>query len=286
MLLHRSTRLPPFVCRASFREARWPHAVAGALLGTFSVGCLALGRAAQTLEHGPLARLGLGVGLAGGLLCGLGALLSVHNLSAALRPDNWLVRYGPEGLLIRFRSYQDAHVPERGPTVASVAASEISRVVLRTRARAGTAEGAEPRGRGVFLDVHLARGDATALAEAIARDQAAVPPARLGLRWRTRHVPVWVPERGVIRLAWRDAASRVTPSAWHALARMGATLTVEHERPPAPGRLDDRAAELAGQLRRMCEEGDTIGALSLARARYDLSHRDARAFLERLAGSH
>jgi hypothetical protein len=286
MLLHRTGSVPPFVCRATFREARWPHFVTCVLLAAFAAGCLAMSWASQTLERGTLGMLALGLGLAGGLLCGYGALICASNLVASMRADNWLVRYGPEGLLIKFRSYQDAHIPERHPTVVFLAASEIARAVLSTRTSGVAADALDERGRNVVLDIHLSRGDATQLAEAIARDQRAAPPARLGLRWRSRHMPVWIPERGVVRLAWRDAASRVTPAAERALAVLGATLPVEHEQPHEFAWRDLQAGELDGRLRRMCEQGDTLGALSIARSRYDLSQRDARAFLERLAGSH
>ncbi|MHC5212641.1 MAG: hypothetical protein ACYTG2_18155 [Planctomycetota bacterium] len=286
MLLHRTGTIPPFACRATFREARWPHLVACVLLGSFAAGCLAMAWEAETLEHGPLGTLALGLGLAGALLCGFGGLICASNLAASLRRSNWLMRYGPEGVLIKFRSYQNCHLPERHPTVVFLSASEIARVVMRTRATGVAFESADERGRNVFLDVHLARGDATQLAEAIARDQRTEPPSRLGLRWRSRHMPVWVPERGVIRLAWRDASSRMRPSPERALATLGATLPVEREQPQDSAWRELHRAELDGQLLRMCERGDMLGALSIARSRYDLSQRDARAFIDRLAGSH
>jgi hypothetical protein len=286
MLLHRTGSVPPFICRASFREARWPHLVACVLLAAFAAGCLVMSWLAPTFERGMLGVLALGLGIAGALLCGFGTLVSASHLVSSLRRSNWLLRYGPEGLLIKFRSYQDAHLAERHPTVAFLAAGEIARVVLSRRATGVGRDPADEYGQHVFLDVHLARGDATALAEAIARDQQAAAPSGAGLCRRHAHMPVWVPERGVIRLAWRDAGSRIAGSAERALAVLGATLTVEREQPQETAWRELHGAELDGRLRRMCEQGDTLRALSIARSRYDLSQRDARAFLERLAGSH
>ena len=286
MLLHRTGSTPPFICRATFREARWPHSVACVLLALFAVACLLMAWTSQTFERGALALLALSLGLAGSLACGFGALICASNLVASLRRDSWVMRYGPEGLLIKFRSYQNAHIPERHPTVVFLAGAEIARVVMRTRACAVTACDADARGRNVFLDIHLARGDATQLAEAIALDQRTAVPSRLGLRWRSQHMPVWIPERGVIRMAWRDASSRVTQSAERALAILGATLPVEHEHPQETAWRRLQGAGLDGSLRRMCEQGDALGALSIARSRYHLSQSDARAFLERLAGSY
>ena len=56
---------------------------------------------------------------------GIFVLMIGGRFKSSLQPSNWLVRLSPEHILIKFRSYQNAHYPDTDPVVIDLSWHDI-----------------------------------------------------------------------------------------------------------------------------------------------------------------
>jgi len=185
---------------------------------------------------------------------------------------NWLLRLSPAGLVLNLRSFQNAHFPQDGPTIARLAWSEVARArEVRELAPRGERQASVTTR---WLQLELAGVD-TAPLEALVRAERERPgPAWrfLGITGRSRsgHVPVWVAAPGVLRCSWpgREALRALEASVSHAEPLVLA--------PDAQPDVEQRLAELV-------RRGERLRAIAHARAELGLSTTDARARIDELA---
>lgn len=190
----------------------------------------------------------------------------------AWRKSAWSARTAWDGVYLNLRSWQNAHFPDDGPTIAFLPWSEIaSASKLVEHVDRGTARRAPPARRWVALQ--LAGVDTREL-DALLRAEAARPgPERsfLGLpsRGRYHHTPVIVTQDGVVQVEWlgrgflQELARRITTSAVPRVARIA-----DAARP-----LEDRIAELV-------QRGDPLTAVELARREGGLSLLEAKELVD------
>jgi hypothetical protein len=282
--LCRQPDAPMLVFTHVFREARLPGlAVALGLLGLSIAGVVALVKAS---EEGPL-ESAVAVVLFGiiALVCGVAALCYGSMARAAFGEANWILRYGPDGVLIKFRSYLNAHFPDDEPTVVWISTQEIDSVRKRTEVHSAPRhDDPSRRMRNVLIDLRLRSLDTDALHEAIEREKRAEPPRSGLVSSKAIHVPVWVPERGVIRLAWRGAGGWITPNADRALEILSRTLRVEDPQGRKTDWRTPRGRDLDAHILELCERGETIDALAIVQRRYGMNLSQARRFIDELAG--
>ncbi|NOT30489.1 MAG: hypothetical protein HOP15_08590 [Planctomycetes bacterium] len=217
--------------------------------------------------------------LLGGLLYSLCLVASAQVVSRALRPTNWLLRVSAKGLVLKLRSFQNAHFPTDGPTVARIPWSELA---AARRVRESVEHDLVRRGQTVtsWLELELSHAqDSEELARVLAheRERPAPQSSFLGIKSRTRfgHVPVFVARPGVVRVDW---LGRGVLRALAAHVTLGQTQKLDLAVAPdgkTPLELDTR-------LRELWRRGERIGAMSLARRELGLSLTDAREHVERL----
>jgi hypothetical protein len=288
MELYRIKDAPPFRTTHVFREGHVQSLVTTLLLALIAGGVTwMLLQSAATNELDP-AGLFLGGLLALG--CGLGAVTYGSLCFATFGRRNWLMRYGPDGLLINLRNYRNAHLPDEQPTLALLRTDEIACVRGWTETQPLPGNGSRsPRRPAVFMDVELHHKSTSALSRAVeaeAQTQTQSPLRGLGLS-RDKRVRVYVPERGVIRLPWRGSVNWISPGMEHTCRALGATLSLaKHEARRTDLRPLDDGVELEEQLVDLCDQGDMITAMAIARRRYGMSLIDARCFIEEIGVRH
>lgn len=213
------------------------------------------------------------------LVCGGLWLLVVQAVGQvayrAMLPSNWLLRVSPAGLVVNLRSYQNAHFPYDGPTVARFPWAELrgARKVVERSSRRGPG-GRTTLERKSWLELELAGVETAALERLIAAERARKGPERtfLGMRGssRSNHVPVFVDRPGVLRLDW------VGRGALHALGdhlELGERRTLD---------LDQQPGDVETRLRTLLTRGNRMAAHELARNELGLSLTQARKRLEEL----
>ncbi len=282
MNFYRQRDCPTYPATHVFRESRLPSLVTSLSLLGFA---LAWALAAPRLSEDSFLAAIFAVVIASS--CGLGALMYAAMLRASLGSGNWLMRYSPDGVLINLRSFQNAHLPDEDPTVVWISTSEIASIQKRTvthlAPRQAKGSKRETRKTNVFVDLRIRGADTGPLNEAIETEKQRSPAGR-GVKSRANHTAVWVPEPGLVRIAWRGAAGWLTPSAEGAIEAFGPFVSVlepvslEHDyRKLEAGELDDHIVELV-------LAGETLSAATIARLRYGMGLTEARRFIADLLG--
>jgi hypothetical protein len=286
MELHRIQDEPPFQASHVFREGHLPSLVTTALLALIAGGVAWMLRASAVA--GELDAAGLFLGGLIALGCGLGALAYGALCLSTFGRHNWLMRYGPDGLLLNLRSYQNGHLADEHPTLALLRTDEIASVRVRNETHELPPDRTSARpSRAVFLDIELHDKDTTSLLRAVEEETQARPPRRGLIASRDKHVRVYVPERGVVRIPWRGSVNWTTPGIARTRRILAGSLSV---REPEAHRTDWRpmgeGLELEEHLVDLCEQGDMITAMAIARRRYGMSLSDARSFIEEIDARH
>jgi len=196
---------------------------------------------------------------------------------ASFQPSNWLLAVTPEALFVQVRSYQNAHFPHDAPTVVRFPMSEVA-AVRRVREDSSREDSSRQTS---WLEIELARtgsaiSDTTrlkALCEAERERRAPEKHGRfMSSRWRSNHVPVFVPSAGCVRVEWLGART---------LRELGRHVTVGDARRV---NLDDAStADITTRLRQLCERGDRMAACELARRELRISLTEARDLVESAA---
>jgi hypothetical protein len=190
-------------------------------------------------------------------------------------PSNWSVRLAPSLLVLNLRSYQNAHFPHDGPTVARLALREIARV-REVPDVTPSAEPESPSTRRRWLELELASVDTTVLERILRAERERPGPATrvLGVKSRTRfhHVTVQLHAPGVLRIEW------LGKPLVRALAAAGLPLGERRDVDLAKTHGPDLDAHLAELVHR----GDRMAAITLARAELGLSLHAARERIARI----
>lgn len=287
MELFRIQDEPRFHSTHVFRESHLPSMVTTLLLALITGGVAWMLR--TSAAAGELGAGGLFLGGLIALICGLGALAYGSMCVSTFGHDNWLMRYGSDGLLIKLRSYQNGHLADDHPTLVLVRTDEIASVLTCTELQAApNGKASSPAHRAVYLDILLHDRDTTALSLVVEAETQAGPSSRSPLfASRDKHVRVFVPERGVIRLPWRGSVNSITPGVARVSRILGATLPIGTSEVSSTDwhRLDENV-ELEEHLVDLCEQGDMITAMAIARHRYGMNLGDARRFIEDIDARH
>lgn len=207
------------------------------------------------------------------LVCGGLWLLCLYAVGQvayrAMLPSNWLLRVSPSGLALNLRSYQNAHFPNDGPTVARLAWPELARArkVVERSTRRGR-NGHATLERKNWIELELRGIDTSALERLLAAERVRPGPERsfLGVRGRSRsnHAPVFLDRPGVLRLDWVGAG---------ALRALGEHVEVA---PRLTIDLDRLAGDVDTRMRALLARGKRMAAIELARRELGLSLADAR----------
>jgi hypothetical protein len=165
--------------------------------------------------------------------CALLALIIVplllRDLPLRLRSSSWVLWIRPDGLWIRFRSYQERHAPQDAPAVAHVEFNEISQVQpmvdAYTTPRAHGHSSVRHREQVLLVRLDDSLGDI--LQEALTADRSRPAkecdePGFIQVAERASHFGVTMPSPTVIRIAWRGGhGNYVTPPLDRVLAWEG-----------------------------------------------------------------
>ena len=282
MKFYRLGEIPDRPGEVIFRESRLKGAIFFCLLALLTTGAFAFGVLGTLRGQAASFPLVIAYAIAVGLsLC---AWVSLKSFRASLRPTNWLVCYTTDGLMVKFRSYLNAHFPQEDIVAFFVPNAEIAwvrktREVLLVPDK-GEGESTE---QWTYLDLKLSRSDTSDLEEYLKRERMQEAP-KVGIsRTKFHHYPVRLLPEGIVRLEWRGPSSSIVPRIDDALTVLRFSLAVEREVfiDPRPGRMTDEK-ELETRILELAERGKIIDATVLARRRYGYDTKKAKEFVEGL----
>jgi hypothetical protein len=121
-------------------------------------------------------------------------------------PDNWLVKFGKDGILINCVSFLDLRVPHAARKGVVLPFSDIqsARIATETIWAPAEAEGQLPY-HCVYLELTVPPAAVSALRETLTQIRES------SILTRPRHSLVSAPTTGTIRLEWRGVDARITP---------------------------------------------------------------------------
>lgn len=200
-------------------------------------------------------------------------------VAACFRPSNWVMKATPEGIYLKFRSYLNAHYPEDGPTVVYLPYGDLASA-RRVREEWQTLGKNDRivRRTSKWLELRLRHRETEDLRLAIAAEMQRRGPRKsfLGISGSSRapHVPVIVPEPGLVRAEWRGKAMLAALN-----GRVAAAGDLpEHDAGLAVGAGD--GLPLEERALRLVQRGDRIAACALVRAEREVDHTEAKRFVD------
>lgn len=212
--------------------------------------------------------------------------LTCSTWRAALRPSNWVLRIQEDGVLIKYRNFENWRMSDDDPQVIALKASEIKFVRKAVRRQISTSmdgKGVAAATR-VDLEIGLKNSDTTELEKAL-NDEAARPGYG-----STRHQAKWldnlvdIADQSVIRIAWKAGTGTIRPSINRAIAALTQIASVEETQKTVQdftaGGLKQLAAHEQKQKIKELAGRDRIQAIATARMLYDCSQAEAMQIVD------
>jgi hypothetical protein len=282
MTFYRLKEIPPrgdeLVCRAPATWALiWPIIHAG-------IGIALLLRGIRGgLIHG----LGISTGVfcyGGAAVFGLLGWAALGQLRARTKPSNWLMRCNSSGVLIKYRSFLNWHLPAEHVQVVGFDYFEIAEIRTAREKRHFTND--NPAGYDkylTYLELRLVNADTSALETRLEAERAAEAPGRF--KSRSLDFPVEVLSGGLVRVRWKQSAGYgTTPSLVKVISYLSpytkTTASVSRNDVKAPRSLTPEEAD--NRILGMVQTGDKMEAVKCAREIYGCSLSEAVAYVEGL----
>lgn len=209
---------------------------------------------------------------------GLVALFTLSGARAALRSTNWLVKTASDGVYIKFRSYLNHRFPDDGPTILHLAPNDIASVGGATeRVTLPNRDGGDLTATLKYLDIRCAHSVPGQIAHAIQYERRRRPPnKRISTKYHDYPVSIVFPD--TVRIHWA-----VRPDVNKALddlgERYGRSDGEAIERTPWNEMSPEEQESLIIEL---CERGEAVTAIRLARMRYDMNLTEAKRFVDEI----
>lgn len=227
----------------------------------------------------------LGVLWIGGFAA-LVAWVNLRHVINAGRAAGWVLREDGQHLLVNLRSHLNIHFDPATPSILVLPQRQVRTLTvlhergLRTHVGDRGIVFQNPIAR-EFLDISF-EGDAQAVAEALAAEQARWGQAAIG-KSRSHHSAVRLLPNGVLRVAWRDETNRLHPSLAVLRRRLGHryAFTDAPAGEQAPLQSMDRAAQ-ESRLLEMLTRGERVQAVALAKTLYGMDTTEAVRFVDSL----
>ncbi len=244
------------------------------------------------------------------------ALMAYSKFLKALQSANWIVKFGANQILIKYRSYLNDHLPEEDFVIVEIPFSEIE-WVRKTKETVYTEDSESTLTRFyTFLDFKLKSPDVEELKSALKFERTRRPPIESmnhdlfiarkykkseqeinELKERIRiekikhprgggritgvnkHYPVRMIEPNILRVEWNGLRPRIG----QLLNLLQQKITIEPEIKIKSDYTSSRSSiNLDDQILDLVERGSKLEAIKLVRIKYGYSLTEAKGFVEKL----
>lgn len=233
---------------------------------------------------------GLAVAIAA-LVCLLAGLAFLGEVLGAVRPGNWILRGGADGLYIKLRRFSDHRLPADDPIVAVIPRREVrwlrghgQRARWVGRHGEGISHEDDTLGRQSYLEIALHGGSPPEIEARLKRERELWRSTWIrGVRVKAKGAAVSIRPDGAIRIDWNTRGTRLRPGLAAALTRLAHDYPLASvlETEQAQAKDLDRAAQ-EQRLLDMVRQGNTIDAVIVAKDLYGFSTTEAKRFLDDL----
>lgn len=278
MDFYRLDEVPHTAGDVAYRYRVLPTVIVAVILGLLAVGLLASAVVGTVWGRLPVAAACV-MGFSGSCLLLMARLASGTFPTLADRRVNWLLMRTPNGLIVKFRSHLNPHLPADDVVAARIDYGEIEWVrKTREKRLVRDADGEGPATTyKTFLDIRLRSADAPRLAEHVRAERAREAPWVKTWYGRSRtlhrHHPVRMAAPELLRISW-EAAPRLS-QALQALRHFVTVAPLHKEGADFHHVEALPRTEQEARIRVLAEEGDIFSAVRTAREAYGLSSTEA-----------
>jgi len=227
--------------------------------------------------------------LVGGFLL-LFLMISFHSFKKALAGTNWLFAVGPDRVLIKFRSFLNANLPEDDPQVISLSLAEIeSAQITKLRLCYPGSENKTTTEFQKYLDLFVNADNLQHLKERLKYEHTAkvTIQTRIGKKSsKSHHYPVSVVDDKVIRILWKSPSSHVKPGIDkvvnlldHQRVKINPTQSLVNNYTKGAIKEGANADE---KILELVRQGKSIAARRLTQQVYDYDMKQAREHIDNL----
>ncbi len=209
-------------------------------------------------------------------------------LVKTLRPDNWLMRITSSAVVVKYRSFANAHLPKEDLVAFVLDRAELkwARSSKSKRITPGSQSGESRSDHRTSLEIGIDPSVTQELEPLLVAERQRQEPPRGMTKSssKTLHYPVSIPESGVIRIEWRSGQSWITPSIKHVLAQLAKWTTIEEPKQATANyaSLTSKDMQTEDKILELAASGEVIAATRLVRKIYGYSLAEARQFVDDL----
>ena len=226
-----------------------------------------------------LDRLPLDFAIVSGLFIPLFSIIYFKSYLKTLKPENWVVSLAEDHLLIKFRSFENSHLPKKEAQIVRIEYREIASFYIDSRTRITPSASGGTRHEFIkYLDLHL-NSDTSELKDQLHYERNTKRTSK------SLHYYVFVKGKYKIRIHWLDTQSAITPNLKHianALLTKGLYQTQDN--------LDDKKVtkifDEDKDILELYDSGHHIEAISLARRFYGINLAEAKSYVEKITNTH
>lgn len=210
-------------------------------------------------------------------------LIAITIARATFRSSNWIIKYNPDWIIVKYRSYLNNHFNAHDPQAFGVRPENIAWIrqvkeILKTPAHRGTRFEFY-----TYLDLKLIDEDIAELEEHLKRERQQEAPLKGISRTKHIHYPVKVFGEGIVRIQWNG----ISPNIKKTLRILGERLEIKEAVKIKKDFTDLHKSSKEDQeniILQLAERGKTIDATRLATRVFKLSTTEARKFVDELLG--
>lgn len=273
MKLLKASELPQLQDEKVFRHSKWIALVLPLFMGGIAGGFAFAAYKASSVILGIFAAL-----------MWLLFYVMLDSIGSAWSERNWLLRVSPNQFVIQFRSYLNRHFSNDEPIAVLLSRSDI--VSVGCARESISVPGAEVKERYVqnysFLDLRLEPSIVPAIAQALKTERDRIAPKIGRSRMKYSHNPVFLVEPDLLRLTWRGRSDFIFPSIKKALELLKEQKISLHDEPAPVFTQSNTESELRSKLVFLCESGDKITAIKIARKHFGMDLTEAKKYVENL----
>jgi hypothetical protein len=214
---------------------------------------------------------------------GLFGLIPLSYFRASLKPTNWLLRLHREGLILKYRAYENWNLPATDVQAVGFDYGEIAWAkIVKERRTAPSSDGKNVSETTwiTYIDLGLAQPDTSELETRLRAERNLRPDGKM----TTLDYPVQTLPGGIVEIRWSGG---ISPSAHKAIALLGERVKIaelEHRQTDLTHHRNANPDDEKAKILALAQSGDEMGATKLAQQAYGYTPGEASDFLDKLLG--